>query len=138
MKNRRFVRLLAATMCMVCLAIIHIHVRQYDRKLLSLAAELQTDSQFWEEQLSSLPTMESAVIQGCLTKFDGFIKEIGFEPKYPGIYLITKDHFPIKDGILLSLADISPISRDVNTGMAIELLAECSAVRIYRLFHYWD
>jgi len=95
----------------------------------------------WQRLLSDA-TIEQSVseerVRELLSENSNYIRAIDYDSEYSGIYLLTKQMFPSKEGILISALNIEPIPLAHDTGTEIELLGSANGLFLYRLHYYWD
>ena len=141
MKKSRLIRLSLLAVFLACMLFWHGCSVRYTKQFETLTLDIRANSPSWQRLLSGA-RLEQSVSEEHATKLlsenSSFVQTIEYLPEYSGIYLVTKQMFPSKEGVLISEAEIEPISRERNTGIEIEHLGSSENLLLYRLHYYWD
>lgn len=141
MKKSRLICLLLLAVLLVCIFFWHGCSVRYTKHFETLTFDILTNSQSWQSILS-LAMLEQSVSEeyamNLLSANSSFVETIEYLPEYLGVYLVTKQMFASKEGVLISETKIEPISRKRKTGIEIEHLGSSENLLLYRLHYYWD
>lgn len=141
MKKSRFIRLSLLAVFLVCMLLWHGCSVRYTKQFETLTLDIRANSPSWQRLLSGAISEQSVSEEHAaklLSENSSFVQTIEYLPEYPGIYLVIKQMFPSKEGVLISEAELEPISRERNTGIEIEYLGSSENLLLYRLHYYWD
>ena len=141
MKKRRLIRLSLLAVFLVCMLFWYGCSVRYTKQFETLTLDILADSPSWQRILSGAMSERSVSEEHAmklLSENHSFVQTIEYLPEYSGIYLVTKQIFPSKEGVLVSEVEIEPISRKRNTGIEIEHLGSSENLFFYRLHYYWD
>jgi len=141
MKKSRLIRLSLLAVFLACMLFWHGCSVRYTKRFETMTHHILANSSSWQRLLSDAMSEQSVSEEHAtklLSENSGFVQSIEYLPEYPGIYLVAKQMFPSKEGILISEAEIEPISLERNTGIEIEHLGSSENLLLYRLHYYWD
>lgn len=114
-----------------------LYADQFDDMLLNI----QKQSKQWGSilnEFSASGQLNHEHLADLTAAYSAFIKDIEYNEQYSGIYFVTREFFPLKEGLLLTYENIQSIPADGNTGVRIEKLPMLSEFSAYRLCYYWD
>ena len=141
MKKSQLLRLSLLAVFLACMLLWHGCSVRYTKQFETLTIDILANSPSWQRLLSGAISEQSVSEEHATKLLSGnssFVQTIEYLPEYPGIYLVIKQMFPSKEGVLISEAELEPISRERNTGIEIEYLGSSENLLLYRLHYYWD
>ncbi|MBE5766420.1 MAG: hypothetical protein E7335_04520 [Clostridiales bacterium] len=141
MKNSRLIRLSLIFVFEICILLCYGYSVRYTNQFEAITLDILSNSSPWQRLVTDAILEQSVSEEHAaklLSESNSFVQTIEYLPEYSGIYLVTKQCFPSKEGILISTLDIEPIPLDRNIGKEIELLDSVNGLYLYRLHYYWD
>ena len=141
MKKRRLIYISVLVECMVCMLIYNVYSGWYSKQFEETTLDILSNAYSWQEILSETVAEQSVseeLAKELLSEDCKFIRAIEYDPQYSGIYLITKQMFSSKEGILISTMEIEPVPLERNTGTEIAPIGSSDDFFLYRLHYYWD
>ena len=141
MKNSRLIRLSLIFFFEICILLCYGYSVRYTNQFEAITLDILSNSSPWQRLVTDAILEQSVSEEHAaklLSESNSFVQTIEYLPEYSGIYLVTKQWFPSKEGILISTLDIEPIPLDRNIGEEIELLDSVNGLYLYKLYYYWD
>ena len=141
MNIRPIIRLSLISILLISMLLWHIFSICYEKQFEKTAFGILSDASSWQMVLSSAGEVQSVSekrVNELLSENVTSVHSIEYLAEYSGIFLITKNRCPTKEGILISSLSIDPIPLTGNTGTEIELLSSSNGLYLYRLHYYWD
>lgn len=139
--SMKILKFLIVAIFILCIIVGYTNHALYAEEFDDMVLDIQKQSKQWGSILNEFPAsgqLNPAEAEALIAPYSGFIKAIEFVEEYSGVYLVTRDFFPLKEGLLLTYDNIQPIPADGNTGISIEKLPMSSEFSAYRLCYYWD
>lgn len=138
MKRLKFLIVAIFTLCIIA---GYTHHALYAKEFDGMVLDVRKQSKQWESILNAFSAsgeLNHEHLADLTAAYSAFIKDVEYNEQYSGVYLVTRELFPLKEGLLLTYENIQPIPADGNTGVHIEKLPMSSELFAYRLCFYWD
>ena len=138
MKRLKF---LIAAIFTLCIIAGYTHRALYAEEFDDIVSNIQKQSKQWGSilnEFSASKQLNHEHLADLTAAYSAFIKDVEYNEHYSGVYLVTREFFPLKEGLLLTYENIQSIQADGNTGVRIEKLPMLSELSAYRLCYYWD
>ena len=138
MKILKFLIVAIFTLCIIA---GYTYRALYAEEFDDMVSNIQKQLKQWGSILNEFPAsgqLNHEHLADLTAAYSAFIKDIEYNEQYSGIYFVTREFFPLKEGLLLTYENIQSIPADGNTGVSIERLPMSSEFSAYRLCYYWD